>query len=280
MTPTGQYRYPKISEVQPGSFRRLLHLLFATATLLPLAILAWQWQLAPKSAPQNPASTSVSVERAAPISSSVAALASRPLYPYSVIPGGATDAQELKNALARDPVVAAHYTGFDTANAHVVRLDRARAVYVSYRVRNHIYWTSHTLALPKGEPVITDGEHLARTRCGNRMSDTPRTPVALVEPETAVLDGPEPEVALLPEPVGELPFPLAYPPVAPVGPGGGSIFIPPVVPILGGGGGNGGGEPNIPPKPPVPPLATPEPGTLLLVSTGFLGAWLTRKRSS
>ena len=39
-------------------------------------------------------------------------LVRRPVYPYSVIPGGVESAQELKNAVLRDSVVAGHYAGF------------------------------------------------------------------------------------------------------------------------------------------------------------------------
>jgi hypothetical protein len=286
MRPTGKYRYSPSAYQQTGSFHRLILILLLSGSLLPLSALAWQWYQPAKSpsAAAAPFSSASAHPRPADYAIPPDALPNRPLYPYSVIPGGATDAQELEHALATDPVVAAHYADFNTANLRVVRLDHARSMYVSYRLGNRIYWTSHKLALAKGEMVLTDGEREARTRCGNRLSDVPRAPVALVEPDTAVLDNPAPEVALLPESVGDLPFPLAYPPIAGVPPTGGGIFIPPIIPIGPGGGGGGGGGSNNPPTPPgppvPPPVATPEPGTLLLLSTGFLAAWLTRPRSA
>lgn len=41
----------------------------------------------------------------------------RPVYPYSIVPGGVRDAQELKWAADHDPVVRAHYAGFDYDHA-------------------------------------------------------------------------------------------------------------------------------------------------------------------
>ena len=97
----------------------------------------------------------------------------RPVYKYSVVPGGVKDAKELKWAAEHDPVVAAHYAGFDYDHARVVRLTLARTAYVSYRIGNKIYWTNHRISLRKGETVITDGKMMARTRCANRIEDVP-----------------------------------------------------------------------------------------------------------
>jgi hypothetical protein len=97
---------------------------------------------------------------------------SRPVYPYSVVPGGVEDAKELKWVAEHDPIVAAHYAGFDYARAQVVRLTLARTVYLSYRIGNRIYWTSHRVTLKKGEKLITDGRITARTRCANRVEET------------------------------------------------------------------------------------------------------------
>jgi hypothetical protein len=49
----------------------------------------------------------------------------RPVYPYSVVPGGVEDARELKWVAEHDPIVAAHYAGFDYDHARVVRLTLA-----------------------------------------------------------------------------------------------------------------------------------------------------------
>src|SRR5271167_4654421 len=58
------------------------------------------------------------------------------VYPYSVIPGGIHSVEELRNAIARDPVVSAHYAAFRLANARIIRLDRNRKLHVSYRLGN------------------------------------------------------------------------------------------------------------------------------------------------
>ena len=75
----------------------------------------------------------------------------RPVYPYSVVPGGVRDARELKWATEHDPVVAEHYAGFDYGRAHVVKVVLALEVYVSYRIGKRLYWTRHSTRLKKGE---------------------------------------------------------------------------------------------------------------------------------
>jgi hypothetical protein len=110
----------------------------------------------------------------------------RPVYPYSVIPGGVVNARELASAVHRDPVVAAHYSDFHAASARLMRLPSGRQVYVSYRLGDHVYWTSKKVTLWAGETVLTDGIHLARTRCGNRISEVPGPNVSF-----AFTDSPE-----------------------------------------------------------------------------------------
>jgi hypothetical protein len=114
----------------------------------------------------------------------------RAVYPYSVVPGGVEDVKELKWAAEHDPVVAAHYAGFDYARAQVVRLTLARTVYVSYRIGSRIYWTSHRLTLHKGEKLITDGRMTARTRCANRVEETPQQEASPAEPTAEKFDQP------------------------------------------------------------------------------------------
>jgi hypothetical protein len=116
--------------------------------------------------------------------------ADRPVYPYSVIPGGVEDARELKWIAEHDPVVAAHYAGFDYDHAKVVRLTLARTVYLSYRIGNHVYWTRHRITLHKGEKVITDGRMTARIRCANRVEDVPQHLVSPMEPPEVAFDQP------------------------------------------------------------------------------------------
>ena len=114
----------------------------------------------------------------------------RPVYPYSVVPGGVEDARELKWVAEHDPIVAAHYAGFDYAHARIVRLTLAQTVYVSYRIGNHVYWTRHRIALHKGEKLITDGKITARARCGNRVEEVPQQLNSAPEPPVAKFDEP------------------------------------------------------------------------------------------
>jgi hypothetical protein len=115
---------------------------------------------------------------------------SRPVYPYSVVPGGVQDPRELKWVAEHDPVVAAHYAGFDYDRAQVVRLTLARTVYVSYRIGNRIYWTRRRVTLHKGEKLITDGKITARSRCANRVEETPQQEASPVEPPVQKFDEP------------------------------------------------------------------------------------------
>jgi hypothetical protein len=201
----------------------------------------------------------------------------RPLFPYSIIPRGVGSIQDLRYALAHDPVAAAHYAGFSLARAHFVRAGKSRAGYVSYRLGNRVFWTKNKLPLQQGELLISDGQHTARTRCGNRVSEIPMAPVSPSEPTAEKLNIPlEP---FDPSPLWASNSPAPFSPLSPgaptppSGPGGG-IFIPPVPPIFCCGGGGGSPPPVVPP----PPVQTPEPGTLLLLVIGLATAILLRKK--
>jgi hypothetical protein len=117
---------------------------------------------------------------------------SRRIYPYSVIRGGAYSAAELREALDRDPVAARHYLVFHRSTVRTTASSFSEPVYLSYRVGNAVYWTSRPVRLPHGETLLTDGTNYARARCGNRISETPRTPVNDTEPAPEALDTPPP----------------------------------------------------------------------------------------
>ena len=135
--------------------------------------------------------TDLSRSLAVPLSQNLAHVQpARPVYPYSVVPGGVEDAKELKWVAEHDPVVAAHYAGFDYAHAQVVRLALARTVYVSYRIGNRIYWTRRRVTLHKGEKLITDGRMTARSRCANRVEETAQQEASPVEPPVQKFDEP------------------------------------------------------------------------------------------
>ena len=114
----------------------------------------------------------------------------RPVYPYSIVAGGVEDARELKWVAEHDPVVAAHYAGFDYDRARVVRLELAKTVYLSYRIGNHVYWTRRRVTLRKGEKLITDGKMTGRTRCANRVEEVPQQAASAAEPPAARFDEP------------------------------------------------------------------------------------------
>ena len=165
---------------------------------------------------------------------------SRTVYPYSVIAGGAESPQELREAVAVDPVVAQHYADFDITNARRVTLDAEKLVYVSYRIGNKVFWTKHKLALRKGEAMLSDGRNMARTRCGNRISVLPVRPNAPAEPTSSELDGPEfPAIESSPYLAAySAPAPALFPgPVqSPGGPGAAFVPVAPFFPLPGGGG--------------------------------------------
>ena len=112
-----------------------------------------------------------------------------PYYRYSVIPGGAYTAEELKTALAHDPTAASHYAGFRLEKTHIVTLQSDQVRYVSYRVGDRLYWTRRPVTLHKGETLLTDDVHYARTRCGNRVADSPPPQSAAIsEPDEHVFE--------------------------------------------------------------------------------------------
>ena len=200
---------------------------------------------------------------------------SRRVYPYSVIPGGIESAADLRNSIARDPVVANHYKGFDVERARIVHLGEEHLLYVSYRFGTRVFWSKKQIRVPRGETMVTDGEYMARTRCGNRVLETPSGPVLAVEPLFEVPDEALDlfEQTALPSGVTTaMQFPLPSSSISgiltptgnPGGPGGG-IIIAPIIPVSGGG-------------PPPPAVTTPEPELLIMLTTGLTGLLLNRKK--
>jgi hypothetical protein len=214
-----------------------------------------------------PDSADASTDSVEPVAATVKA--DPPVYPYSVIPGGVDSVEALKAAIHRDPVVAEHYREFDLSKARVERLETPQLAHVSYRIGNSVFWTRKQLVLPAGERVISDGTHIARTRCGNQLAATPATTSA-AEPSARELDTPVVQkpggLASLhpamvpggtPAPVspGTAPGLTAGPSSRPAGAGG-------IVPGLGGGAvGSSGIVPNSPWKPAGTPDGPTEPPT-------------------
>jgi hypothetical protein len=113
----------------------------------------------------------------------------RPVYPFSVIPGGVYSSAEFASALTTDAAVGAHYAGVTPGSMRVERVEAPRAAYMSYRIGDRIYWTKRKLALSDGERVLTDGRVTVRARCGNRLSEEPMQPTSDAEPPVQAFEG-------------------------------------------------------------------------------------------
>jgi PEP-CTERM motif len=217
----------------------------------------------------EPAGVAATIAGTGGQSATTVALPQRRIYPYSVVPGGVESPQELRNAIAHDPQVAQLYANFDLSNARIERLKSDREVYVAYRYDNRIYWTKKRLLLRAGETVITDGGETGRTRCGNRVSETPMQPIRQDEPSDAAQSAPVATVAANASLSPALPMESPY--IDPRGDGlrllsptsTPSLNPAPFYPLVAGG-------PSSFPGVTPPPVATPEPGTLPLLALGLV----------
>ena len=115
---------------------------------------------------------------------------SRKVYPYSVVSGGLASQNELEAVVQQDAVVRSHYANLRPASFRPQVLPKDQQGYVSYRVRDRIFWSRRLMTIKKGETVLTDGQTILRGRCGNRISPVPMEPTAppALEPAEAVLD--------------------------------------------------------------------------------------------
>ena len=128
------------------------------------------------------------VQTVAAISAPLAHAGARRVYPFSIVPGGVSGREEVVHVLQTDQVVAQHYAGLQVARLGTVTVSKPRAVYVSYRKGDKVYWTAQKVVLAQGETLLSDGSNEIRGRCGNRVSDTPRLPVEANGPTMAMLD--------------------------------------------------------------------------------------------
>jgi hypothetical protein len=211
----------------------------------------------------------------------------RGTYPYSVVPGGVTDAADLRERAARDFVVRRHFSGFNFQRARMVRAEKAREVYLSYRLHDRIFWTRKKVRLLEAELLLTDGAITARARCGNQISETPKADVSDDEPDQDVLDRPVAEMAAL----GPA-LPIRFPNVHPELPGADALS--PEGPQLFAGGFN---FPYVDFGPDAhhickaddkdkrcrhnhKPPAVPEPGSWILIASGLAAiCWRVRRRT-
>lgn len=194
---------------------------------------------------------------------------SRPVYPYSVIPGGIRSVAELERDMEEDPVVRRQYQDFKFQRAHLLQVSDKQAMYASYRIGQKIYWTRKRVSLHPGETLISDGNIVVRTRCGNRVAEKPLDAGSPLEPPQEDFDQPYAAMIAVPttSPVlttspSSLPAPITKKKKYWVLP----LFAAPLV----------GLDPGS--SSPQPLAVTPEPGTTLLLVSG-LGAvyWRVRK---
>jgi hypothetical protein len=222
----------------------------------------------------------------------------RAVYRYSVVPGGVRTVDELRQASDHDPIVAAHYTGFDFRKARVVQVKQPKLVYLSYRIGDQLLWTKRRLSLHVGETLITDGRTTARGRCGNQVSGVLHMRTSPAEPSVEALDQLIAIPAARPIPLESALVPSGFatadlPPgigTRGLSPGGG---LPPGLIVAPPGGGGGGGcVPKLgfpchsSPMPPVtpPPVNMAEPsepsllGSMMLFWAGIAGVYFHRRK--
>lgn len=103
--------------------------------------------------------------------------ASRPVYPFSLVAGGAYSPADLARAMATSESLRAHYKNFDFKHVRLIRIQNNTPAFVSYRKDGKIFWTNRKLTVHAGELVLADGRYLVRARCANQISFVAQTPV-------------------------------------------------------------------------------------------------------
>ena len=89
----------------------------------------------------------------------------RKVYPYSIVPGGAANLREAKQAMT-DPDVKANYADVDFAQLKQVKLTSNLSGYGLRIAGATIFLGPRTPSRSRaGETVFTDGTHIVRGRC-------------------------------------------------------------------------------------------------------------------
>ncbi|NTW45019.1 MAG: hypothetical protein HGB14_11465 [Anaerolineaceae bacterium] len=82
---------------------------------------------------------------------------------------------DFKTTVSRDPVLKAHFSGFNWENAQTGKLEKATWAYVYYRKDDTIFRKKTPILLPAGDGYITDGITQIRTQCCNSYAAAPET---------------------------------------------------------------------------------------------------------
>lgn len=168
--------------------------------------------------------------------------AARKIFPFSIIPGGVYDPKELAQSLQLDPSLQEHYRDIRIENLVAVRTQAPMQAYVSFRYAGNICWTAKAQTIPRGELILTDGQHMIRSRCGNRIQRT--------RPPSVVSS------LAITEQMQDLIFDAPLP----------SISNPSLQPVLS----SGVLVAELWPEPGNNSALAPEPGTMILCASGFL----------
>lgn len=181
------YRRPLRTAVLLRKKQLRTRLCLGVMAAVALAVTACSWE--PGAAtPASKTAAAPTLQVALKTTAAAPAPAARRIYPHSIVPGGVDSRADIARRVAADPVVARHYASFDIDKAHAVTVTTPRAVHVSYRKGDKVYWTAKKMMLAQGETLLTDGTSDIRGRCGNRISDRPMLPVAMNEPTEAEFD--------------------------------------------------------------------------------------------
>lgn len=181
------YRPPLRTATLLRKKRQRTRLWLAAAAAVTVAVTACTWEPG-QSGTASTVAAAPTLRVALNSQGHAPASASRRIYPYSIVPGGVASREDIVRRVTSDKVVAEHYASFDIKKAHTVAVEKPRAVHVSYRKGDKVYWTAKKVMLAQGETLLSDGSHDIRGRCGNRISDTAQLPVAMNEPSAEELD--------------------------------------------------------------------------------------------
>lgn len=101
---------------------------------------------------------------------------SRPLYAYSLVPGGVGSIAELHSRISSNPILAKYFAHFNWAKATVIMFGHDMDVWMVFQRGSNILWTKRRVHIKAGELAVTDGVMTIMMRCGNAISWAPEEP--------------------------------------------------------------------------------------------------------